>query len=90
MTLTEAKMKVVKRLGTDILRVLEILDLMHEHNERGERHYLDSNTIMNCRNMLSIQSISGEELISEPLRVKILSRLMREYRRSVELQKAMM
>ena len=45
---------------------------------------------MNCRNMLSIQSLTGEELVSEPLRVKILSRLMREYRRSVELQKAVM
>lgn len=85
LAISDQKIKAAKRLQVDILKVLELLDIMHTANEQGEQHFLDASTIMNCRNIISIQSQQNEELVSEPLRVKILSRLMREYRRTVEM-----
>ena len=88
------KKKIQVQANKAVKELTDVFDRMHEHMvamENAGRHdqvqFLNQQTIMNCSNMVSNQDMFEVE---EKAKAKLLTRLVREYRRTIEHQQKAM
>ena len=88
--------KILKQTHKQLVQMIEIFDEMNAHNSSIDTQekmtnpafqYLSQQTITNCSNIISNNQEFG---IDEKIKAKMLSRLVREYRRSLEQKQRLM